>query len=231
MSSRYSRASSGSSPLTRGKLQRRPNQRPGHGLIPAHAGKTITRWGVMLAASAHPRSRGENEHGDGRSVPPLGSSPLTRGKRGKDERQVLARGLIPAHAGKTPVHCVQCRLATAHPRSRGENGLPELHGGHGEGSSPLTRGKPRVGCRRRTRLRLIPAHAGKTPEVVRGQDRTTAHPRSRGENAIPQRGGGALCGSSPLTRGKLQSWLSSTVANGLIPAHAGKTGCESSSPR
>ena len=56
-------AGGGSSPLTRGKPIRAPRLSSGHGLIPAHAGKTT--WGRA------PRSACS------------GSSPLTRGKRGR----------------------------------------------------------------------------------------------------------------------------------------------------
>ena len=50
----------GSSPLTRGKHEPPPPRKPGHGLIPAHAGKTIPSVAARATARAHPRSRGEN---------------------------------------------------------------------------------------------------------------------------------------------------------------------------
>ena len=75
----------GSSPLTRGKHLSAMFDRSAGGLIPAHAGKTVTRheWGA--AEGAHPRSRGENQSFTVGSVDGGGSSPLTRGKRA-DER-------------------------------------------------------------------------------------------------------------------------------------------------
>ena len=72
------------------------------------------------------------------------------------------------------------------------------------GSSPLTRGKPDGKLRTGGMSRLIPAHAGKTPEMVR---------RPHCE-----------AGSSPLTRGKLDKPWWTRERRGLIPAHAGKTG-------
>ena len=71
----------GSSPLTRGKLQRLLVGRVCVGLIPAHAGKTGLGWVLSLCAGAHPRSRGEN---------PGPKSPAPS-----------STWLIPAHAGKT----------------------------------------------------------------------------------------------------------------------------------
>ena len=54
------RATSGSSPLTRGKqLCELPGGR-GEGLIPAHAGKTAVVTPSIPIVAAHPRSRGEN---------------------------------------------------------------------------------------------------------------------------------------------------------------------------
>ena len=112
---------------------------------------------------------------------------------------------------------------TAHPRSRGENGAWCGRRVFSMGSSPLTRGKPRVGEDSRDLARLIPAHAGKTSGRLLRAVLGRAHPRSRGENA---RANGPACprrGSSPLTRGKLGGDKLVGVLSRLIPAHAGKT--------
>ena len=55
-----SATSCGSSPLTRGKPDRECHCRGGGRLIPAHAGKTMSRQGISQRTLAHPRSRGEN---------------------------------------------------------------------------------------------------------------------------------------------------------------------------
>ena len=95
-------------------------------------------------------------------APSGGSSPLTRGKRPEQGTELLVFGLIPAHAGKTPVLVVREVQAWAHPRSRGENLSDLFIDAAAQGSSPLTRGKP---DNRRLQVAgrgLIPAHAGKT---------------------------------------------------------------------
>ena len=51
----------------------------------------------------------------------------------------------------------------------------------------------------------------------------TAHPRSRGENAIPLKASVSGPGSSPLTRGKRRLRQVPAGRARLIPAHAGKT--------
>ena len=152
----------GSSPLTRGKPARRSSQSVRQWLIPAHAGKTGGRLRWSMTRGAHPRSRGENVPSVLIPSEAVGSSPLTRGKRGPYRTPVSWTGLIPAHAGKTQATPFRCRGTRAHPRSRGEN-RPILAPWIGvAGSSPLTRGKHSMSRIRRRRRRLIPAHAGKT---------------------------------------------------------------------
>ena len=176
----------GSSPLTRGKPVEAQLRVSDGGLIPAHAGKTRRTAGGCCAAGAHPRSRGENL---GQGAPPArrqGSSPLTRGKplrvRGTrdDQRLIPAhagktdardgyaarRRLIPAHAGKTVCTARGLDRRGAHPRSRGENRRSHPCRIRASGSSPLTRGKLRNTCNGPTRVGLIPAHAGKTVQVI-----------------------------------------------------------------
>ena len=156
----------GSSPLTRGKPFGLGDPVGDLGLIPAHAGKTSSASHKKPTTRAHPRSRGENMLGEAKVVDWDGSSPLTRGKRRKDRLRLARLGLIPAHAGKTPLRACQPPEPGAHPRSRGENVSKKLAKSAASGSSPLTRGKPRTGRERRARGRLIPAHAGKTSPYV-----------------------------------------------------------------
>ena len=153
---------SGSSPLTRGKLSKRLNTCITTGLIPAHAGKTTLKTLSLRTCRAHPRSRGENLQCKAQKPTIRGSSPLTRGKPGESSWSISPPGLIPAHAGKTCRQGAGFIVNRAHPRSRGENFISILDYYLLLGSSPLTRGKPlrRSGSNRPTRL--IPAHAGKT---------------------------------------------------------------------
>ena len=182
---------------------------------------------------AHPRSRGENDYACGCTPLAEGSSPLTRGKRHEAMCFEVVAGLIPAHAGKTDHGSAGGAWSGAHPRSRGENRTIKPGGYLLAGSSPLTRGKLFARVATWSRWGLIPAHAGKTKAAAAARTDDTAHPRSRGENALhPDEVMNAL-GSSPLTRGKLLSKLSTKCLRWLIPAHAGKTGrwwCRSCSP-
>ena len=91
----------GSSPLTRGKPERRLHRPERTRLIPAHAGKTGINAQIPPLRRAHPRSRGENDATDKFKSTLNGSSPLTRGKPGDTRHNDALAGLIPAHAGKT----------------------------------------------------------------------------------------------------------------------------------
>ena len=82
---------------------------------------------------------------------------------------------------------------------------PPVHGF--AGSSPLTRGKPRLERGSPGEWWLIPAHAGKTLGAFLAP-------------IIEQ-------GSSPLTRGKRRASPLLPGTPGLIPAHAGKTSARS----
>ena len=213
----------GSSPLTRGKPRVGEDSRDLARLIPAHAGKTSGRLLRAVLGRAHPRSRGENARANGPACPRRGSSPLTRGKLGGDKLVGVLSRLIPAHAGKTYERKTGQPITAAHPRSRGENRRRYPDSCRPQGSSPLTRGKRRCRGGNRGHERLIPAHAGKTVAKSAKRWPDPAHPRSRGENFTRPRPASVVCGSSPLTRGKLDDVQRGPVGPRLIPAHAGKT--------
>ena len=193
------------------------------GLIPAHAGKTRAGSFCPGLLAAHPRSRGENPKTRSDRLLDPGSSPLTRGKLKQLQALHDLPRLIPAHAGKTTRQQRPFLTGWAHPRSRGENGQITSTQLRSAGSSPLTRGKREGEHRVRRRRRLIPAHAGKTPEARCPTTRIRAHPRSRGENSHPDKEASVKTGSSPLTRGKLSASMPTATRRRLIPAHAGKT--------
>ena len=172
---------------------------------------------------AHPRSRGENLREGVEGFHEEGSSPLTRGKPDGLQAAKPVVGLIPAHAGKTLSACRRANRRWAHPRSRGENVVTQVPVGTPPGSSPLTRGKRCGGVHSRIPGGLIPAHAGKTSELVDRRTSSRAHPRSRGENQVNLVLDDGQAGSSPLTRGKLTTSSPAGITGGLIPAHAGRT--------
>ena len=151
----------GSSPLARGTHSWTSALFGAPRLIPARAGNTGSVRFEVPVGSAHPRSRGEHTlhllpHAQHSGSSPLargtpllalgrlgawcGSSPLARGTHGEVERFACHFRLIPARAGNT-VMWRYCRVVMpAHPRSRGEHTLHEIHDSASTGSSPLARG-------------------------------------------------------------------------------------------
>ena len=213
----------GSSPLTRGKLPLDRLQRLASGLIPTHAGNTLTALPCGSLTTAHPRSCGENRRILVDQWRRWGSSPLMRGKPVSVPSDEPVGGLIPAHAGKTPACPSPFYRRWAHPHSCGENRPMNAMCAVLLGSSPLTRAKPACTMRRARCIGLIPTHAGKTGHRTRGPTNSPAHPHSCGENILAMMLDASERGSSPLVRGKRTGNGIRELVPGLIPAHAGKT--------
>ena len=91
------------------------------------------------------------------------------------------------------------------------------------GSSPLSRGIPNSGSKRRPRVGIIPALAGNTRPHGLRQVPTADHPRSRGEYAVIHTLIASHNGSSPLSRGILNRRRYLIGYLRIIPALAGNT--------
>ena len=152
----------GSSPLTRGALNKATNDVLTGGLIPAYAGSTDKKGELVKPGTAHPRLRGEHKTETGRAMWEAGSSPLTRGAQTRHGTRAVTPGLIPAYAGSTVLAKIRQSSRRAHPRLRGEH--PQLNGNCSKklGSSPLTRGARFLFSSRYISFGLIPAYAGST---------------------------------------------------------------------
>ena len=192
-------------------------------LIPACAGKTVTRRRPAVCQRAHPRVCGENPLFSLPFLPVSGSSPRVRGKPGLGGHKDFMVGLIPACAGKTPYSYEKPYCVGAHPRVCGENEASIPEKARARGSSPRVRGKPQGPADEKAEGGLIPACAGKTASPTLARSIGQAHPRVCGEND------GARCevveaeGSSPRVRGKRDLLRKQRRHSGLIPACAGKT--------
>ncbi len=212
---------SGSSPLARGTLHWHYCRRRRFGLIPAHAGNTLTRACSRCSRWAHPRSRGEHGKAVAAMGAMLGSSPLARGTLNPQVRDTHQQGLIPARAGNMYCSGFSSSPSTAHPRSHGEHKTDTSHPLRPSGSSPLTRGTQLSLDQHCLHVGLIPARAGNTGVEDLDKTRHWAHPRSRGEHLQPQQSSRPLRGSSPLARGTQFRCSSLVIFLRLIPARAG----------
>ena len=150
----------GSSPHTRGLHGGPGATRPGHGIIPAHAGFTSRPHAGPCQPRDHPRTRG---------VYPAPCSP----------GHVLA-GIIPAHAGFTLELGEGLEAMEDHPRTRGVYIVMRDLTAQELGSSPHTRGLPPSDGLGHVIVRIIPAHAGFTARRTSSPSRPRDHPRTRG---------------------------------------------------
>ena len=157
----------GSSPRMRGKLRQQLHVPELFRIIPAHAGQTV---------SIVPRSFASRF---------AGSSPRMRGKLLHAGLQLAQHRIIPAHAGQTWVRSAPCSARSDHPRACGANvGRVHVHELQC-GSSPRMRGKPAEVAGAWTATRIIPAHAGQTPQSMLRPATQPDHPRACGANPVP----------------------------------------------
>ncbi len=152
----------GSSPHTRGTLQREPAAEPPARFIPAHAGNTNRGADEVERLLVHPRTRGEHLGTQMHDAVGSGSSPHTRGTRLDLKFHSIPGRFIPAHAGNTAPRRRQRQLQSVHPRTRGEHLFKIVAPGGIE--------------------RFIPAHAGNTGLSHVCIITEPVHPRTRGEH-------------------------------------------------
>ena len=135
----------------------------------------------------------------------------------------MARGIIPAGAGKSGAVEVHVPGDGDHPRGCGEKPSPSPPSAWATGSSPRVRGK--VGGLVGLHLPdgIIPAGAGKRAADQFRPHRHRDHPRGCGEKLGVGEGVGVALGSSPRVRGKAPSARTRRRWNGIIPAGAGKS--------
>ena len=199
-------------------------------IIPAHAGKRPGQHSSGASCGDHPRSCGEKGRRYIRIKGLHGSSPLMRGKVVDNSFNGLCIRIIPACAGKRSYPCRSHEKRRNHPRLCGEKfWLTSIRLARC-GSSPLMRGKVQSTHNDTDRIRIIPAHAGKSGYDAIYRQQMWDHPRSCGEKGFVVLAFRAIAGSSPLMRGKVSRHHHCRSFHRIIPAHAGKRCCAPPSP-
>ena len=192
----------GLSPHSRGSRLGFLRGRSCPGSIPALAGKPPA-WGPPATSRrVYPRTRGEaglhlselGDHG--------GLSPHSRGSLRARHAPRIARGSIPALAGKPATSWCRRRWRWVYPRTRGEAASRSLSSRIGTGLSPHSRGSP--------------ARTPRTPSA------SGVYPRTRGEATQRKNQGNCTTGLSPHSRGSLLPESRRNLHHGSIPALAGK---------
>ena len=211
----------GSSPHTRGTLDRYSCFRDFNRFIPAYAGNARPRAICRRRQAVHPRIRGERPKLPTIMKQATGSSPHTRGTRPDGCCTGGLGRFIPAYAGNARERSSDARPETVHPRIRGERDCAGPAIPMRIGSSPHTRGTPRLRHRPDVPQRFIPAYAGNA-QARAGLDRLLpVHPRIRGEREFLQHHQATGEGSSPHTRGTPRPASGNHHDRRFIPAYAG----------
>ena len=139
-------------------------------------------------------------------------------------------GIIPAHAGNTSSASFQVARSGDHPRTCGEHRWPCRGRWFRPGSSPHMRGTPDSIAMAVVSIGIIPAHAGNTARHMCATLLRWDHPRTCGEHGRTADPDGWNTGSSPHMRGTRRLWHLEEDPEGIIPAHAGNTTSQNSSP-
>ena len=176
---------SGLSPRGRGKLYRAGVGVGKRRSIPAWAGETGTRGGIVGNARVYPRVGGGNGQDLGHYLTSRGLSPRGRGKRLGGHIERLGQGSIPAWAGETVLISGKQRFILVYPRVGGGNLAEILVSELDQGLSPRGRGKQRdiggVGIPGRS----IPAWAGEPVSNWLDCYERTVYPRVGGGTFRP----------------------------------------------
>ena len=242
----------GSSPLARGLRMGGGALGPAPRIIPARAGFTARVTCAPASARDHPRSRGVYMPSRAGSVSCLGSSPLARGLRSRDDwiETILvdhprSRGVYPRQfrrkiyqAGSSPLarglHRVQSDSSQVEgiiPARAGFTADELMVGEHGL-DHPRSRGVYATPHGETlTEARIIPARAGFTLTALGHLQHHRDHPRSRGVYVLGALPGARFRGSSPLARGLRDRRTVWRVHGRIIPARAGFTARRRASQR
>ena len=157
----------GSSPRVRGKPVAAACRALRKRIIPARAGQTKAVQAIHAPSPDHPRACGANVALRPDFPRIAGSSPRVRGKPQQRLHAFHRRRIIPARAGQTTATIPRHAPHPDHPRACGANSSLLFDATSCAGSSPRVRGKHGLDLVSAPLLRIIPARAGQTPDVVR----------------------------------------------------------------
>ena len=146
-----------------------------------------------------------------------------RGKGIRAEMKLEDSRITPAHAGKRWYKWYGSGGGEDHPRPCGEKTITLGKRYHVRGSPPPMRGKALIILQITRAVRITPAHAGKRlcehiPPYIYED-----HPRPCGEKFEFRLHLSTHQGSPPPMRGKVGRRFSHNAADGITPAHAGKS--------
>ena len=155
-------AGGGSSPRMRGSRRAQLQDRERAGIIPAHAGLTVSIVLDKTTKWDHPRACGAHMAVGTAVLLAQGSSPRMRGSLLRGTAMPAALGIIPAHAGLTLLRPIKGLTQGDHPRACGAHSIASAQISALSGSSPRMRGSQEYLDILLVVVGIIPAHAGLT---------------------------------------------------------------------
>ena len=155
----------------------------------------------MEQQPVYPRWRGEHVLLNAITRCAVGLSPLARGTRIAFAAPTEQRRFIPAGAGNTMTLENGHSSASVYPRWRGEHSSDITGDSSRIGLSPLARGTHGIYGTVIDEGRFIPAGAGNTAGIKKGEEKMTVYPRWRGEHLTASKRVARRDGLSPLARG------------------------------
>ena len=195
--------------------------------IPTLAGNTSSDRRKATNLTVHPHARGE--HSSRRHFPQLahGSSPRSRGTHHRGTIGKPRYRFIPTLAGNTRPSIDNRKSTAVHPHARGEHFCRRFQDNSLFGSSPRSRGTPRVIMPELSTVRFIPTLAGNTHDEGHPVKPHAVHPHARGEHSMEIPGARPQNGSSPRSRGTPLEYRQCAGAVRFIPTLAGNTHLQS----
>ena len=131
-------------------------------ITPAHAGKRSRAVAWAARMKDHPRPCGEKKKKQSTPRGVRGSPPPMRGKGYQGNTMPICDRITPAHAGKRYCLSIPTNCHKDHPRPCGEKLYRRIDLRKAAGSPPPMRGKARAQQGAIPRIRITPAHAGKS---------------------------------------------------------------------
>ena len=178
---------------------------------------------ISSRGADHPRTCGEKNFLRFGCKNIQGSPPHMRGKVFASVKHICGGGITPAHAGKSNKIASECTPMQDHPRTCGEKYTKKKKKADENGSPPHMRGKGRRIKKMFPKVRITPAHAGKSNKIASECTPMQDHPRTCGEKGLAVKVCSPRKGSPPHMRGKAFAKLSAKQKTGITPAHAGKS--------
>ena len=145
-----------------------------------------------------------------------------RGKASAQAAAFLAIWITPAYAGKRARHADRRTVYRDHPRVCGEKRSSRRLERRPLGSPPRMRGKVTEEQKRKYRIRITPAYAGKSFLDVNLKRDNADHPRVCGEKGCRDTATRKNRGSPPRVRGKDYNQPLTHKGQRITPACAGK---------